>query len=160
MISEDNMWLLQAGPFLYIILFWRISVWLKRHERYISDFYWALKEKYPRSYIKQNKVIRFIRKFLGMNTKERIHWMFCFYHYLQIIMLITPIFLLVICWFIPLEITVMIFGWFGIGPNVFVAVIDTWFMMIQCFRCERIRKRDPKHKRCQFQSEKTWNWRI
>ena len=123
----------------------------RRCEEYICNFYWPLREKYHRSYVKQNKTIKFVRKCFGMETKENIHWITCLLHYLQIIATISPVFMLVTFLFIPLKQTVIVFLIFGFSLPFGLCVILHWiFFSLQVLRCVKIRKTDPKHSKRKF----------
>ena len=151
-MSFDTKDLLLIGIALpFVVVFLSGINGLKRQEKQISDFYWPLREKYPRSYVKQNKVIKFIRKCFGMQTKDNIHWMTCVLHYLQLISVISPIFMLITFLFVPLEEIVVAFLVFGFSfPFGLLVILAALFYSLQTWRCVGIKKKDPKHSKREF----------
>ena len=66
-----------------IIALFLTGVIIKRSEKCVEAFYSPLREKYKKSYFKQNKIIKFIRKLYKMDTRNTIHWGYCIYHYIE-----------------------------------------------------------------------------
>lgn len=148
-MNQDDMYSLLRifSPF---ITFFLLKVINFRAERVVSEFHFALQEKYPRSFVKQRKIVKTVRKFSGMDTKQKIHWMFCLGNYLQFIVIIFPL------------IMFLLHLMFGIDRIAFrilnfcIIVIGSWallisfFVLFLCFRCKRIKKKNPKYSKCEL----------
>ena len=153
MDSEDLYWVL-GGLFLPIAMAFYSGVIIKRHEKTIMAFYWALREKYTHSYVTPNKVVNFVRKCCRMKAENSIHWVVCIFHYLQIVMVTSPIFMLLLPIFIPLEKAIGICYIIGLGPYGVIAFMDGAFLILQVHRCKRIKKTNPKYAKREF-----YDWR-
>lgn len=114
---------------------------LRRSDERLRENYWRLREKYPRSYVKQSREIKFVRKCFQMETKEKIHWVECIVHYLQIVVALQPLFMLVTFIFVPTKEVAFLFLIFGfcIPFGVSVILYETFFA-VQTIRGVRIRK--------------------
>lgn len=135
------------SPFINFFL---LKVLNLRAERVVCEFYSALKEKNPRSYLTQNKLIKTIRKFSGMNTKWKIHWVHCIGNYLQLIAVITPLILLILHLVYCINgIVYIMFDFCGLVIvlwGVFIGI----FTLCLCFRCKKIKKNNPKYSHCEL----------
>ena len=127
-------------------ILWRSIVIIKKHEEAFVGFYYPLREKWPRSYHKQNKVITFVRRKTRMDTNDTIHWVICLCHYTQIYYAFAPVWMLFLFIFLPLSDAVMICGVFG---HVIPIMIFTLWTEVLSFllwiRCEIIKRKDPKY---------------
>ena len=153
-MNSEDLWMILAGIILPFVAIFLSGVSIKRHEKCISSFYWALREKFARSYLKQNKVIKFVRKRLGMDADESVHWIICFFHYLQIVMVISPILILILSLFVQLEKSIVICFIIGLGPYGFICITNEIFTVIQVQRCKKIKKINPKYSKSDF-----YDWR-
>ena len=72
------------GLIIYLLLLFRTGLLIYNEEKFISAFYEALRKRYRYSYVKPNKVIQTVRKLYGLEKSKSIHWVICFFHYLQI----------------------------------------------------------------------------
>lgn len=132
------------GPVIVFFLFGING--LGRFEKYLGSFYWTFRHAYPRSYVKQNKIIKIVRKCLWLQTKNHIHWMICFLHYLQIAMLLSPIVMLITFVFVPTKETVNAFFLFGfIFPTVLCGVLMYGLYVVQYFRSIKLDKEGRKN---------------
>ena len=153
-MASNILWLLLVGiPIPFVLFFFAGIFSLKRKENEIREFYWALREKYFHSYIKQNKIIKFIRKCLGLETKKHIHWITCLLHYIQIVTFISTILVMVVLLFVPREDLIGILWLIGIAVpfGVFFILLGI-FHFLQLLRCEIIKKKDPKYSKREFHS--------
>ena len=141
----DNLWLVLIGVVVPFLCAYGIVHVIKSHEKVYRGFYWALREKHPKSYVKQNSIVKAIRKFFKLRTDEKIYWIYCFYHYMQAIMLIGSISMLILPWFIPFEKVVGISFIVGLVPFSLIAMIDIIFLFIRRLQCEKIKKENPKY---------------
>jgi hypothetical protein len=125
---------------------WRSIGLIKRHEDAFMAFYYPLREKRPRSYVKQNKVITYVRRKIRMDTDDTIHWVICFCHYMQIYCVFAPVWMLFLLIFLPLSDALLISWVFGDGvPLVtFFLWIDGLSFLLD-IRCQIIKKKDPKY---------------
>lgn len=140
--------------FFPFIAFWCTGIFLFRTERLVGNFYWPLREYYPRSYVKQSPLISSLRKKFKMDSTGTIHWFICLMHYFQLVMLTLPpisllLFLILtkewamrICIMIPLMSFMVTVG--GMGYI---------FTLSQCIKCSKIRKRNPKYSKLKFWDE-------
>ena len=145
MPSED----LQIIPICFFLcFFWFLCSgdFIDRHENVVRDFAYALREKYPRSYVQQNKVIKFIRKRFAMRTDRSLHWVICVLHYLQIVMAISPALVLLALLFVPPEKTVVTCLLIQLSPFGLMAIIRLAFTTLQALRCMRIKRKSPGSK--------------
>ena len=149
-MPNDSYWIFFIFIFLPFFMFYGTCVTIRRREDAVSCFYWPLRKKYPRSYVKQHKIVKSIRKRFGLDTKGTIHWMHCLYHYLQLVMLISPILLLVLFLFMPPLKAVLISGIFAFGPIVFIALSSDILMIVLALRCEKIKKTEPEYSKCKI----------
>lgn len=131
------------GMIASLYMFFRAGYLMNRHEKCLRNFRVALREKYPRSYVKQNKVIKFIRKKYGMDTKRTIHWISWFLYHLQFVIAVPSVLALFLLLFFSPE-TVAIIVWaVSAGTFGFLAVVNETLMLVQVARCNRMRKKDP-----------------
>lgn len=136
---------------LSLALFWRMGVSIKRYEGVVIRFYWALREKYPHSYVKQAMPVRFVRKRFQMDSKERIHWVISFCHYLQLVMLAAPIITLFLCLIIPTGCSFASCLKAAVFPCALFSITLRVFLFIQCIRCDKIKKKNPKYAKAELQ---------
>lgn len=122
---------------------------IKRAEDGVSNFYHPLRKKYPHSYVRQNKIIRVIRRLFKMRTDMTIHWVCCVYHYLQIIAMVSFILTFVLS---PILHNYVSF-WTMLSFDFVISIChvgiigmtrDLW-MIIEEAKCKKIRKEDPKY---------------
>lgn len=145
--TAETSLLLFIGPF---ILVWQSQRVRKGHERSVREFYTALRKKYVHSYVRQNRLIKFIRKPFGMKTDGTIHWLTAFSHYLQIMMLFGPVLLLILPLFLPAKITFGICGAITMGPLCLIGLITIPFDILQLCRCKKIKKTNPVYSKCKL----------
>lgn len=146
-MTLDMSILLILGLIMPVALFFLFGInGLSRSEKIIRGFYWVLRDKYPRSYIQQNKIIRRIRKCFGLKTKGSIHWVTCLVHYIQLFVLLSPIFMLITLCFIPKETVIIMFLFIAVFiPFVSCVILHGVFTFLQILRCEKIKKTNPKY---------------
>jgi len=149
-----DLWMIALCLIIPFICFFYSGVIIKRHEKCISAFYLALREKFPHSYVKQNKIVMFIRSRHGMETYGSVHWMICFYHYLQIVIAFSPIFTLILPFLFPLEKAIVMCFVIGLGPFGLISIIDPIFLIVQIQKCKKIKKENPKYSKRDF-----YDWR-
>ena len=150
MSHED---IVKMGPlfiFVFLILFFISRNIIFHHENFVREFYWALSEKYCHSYFTPNKVIKFVRRRFGLRTKRKLHWVVCFYHYLQIAMAISPAFMLIVHIFIPPEYAHLLSFLIGVFPFWLMFIIHIPFALLQWIRCEIIKKTNPLYANREF----------
>ena len=130
------------GPIFYILF---SGIIIKRHENCLREFYFVLREKHPKFYVKQNKVTKSIRKLFKIKTDGTIHLLVAIFHYEQIGMLLSPLYMLIALIFLPIERSAVIAI---VAANLlFVSFFVTIeiFTLIEMIRCERIKKKHPEH---------------
>ena len=148
----DFMYVTSVGAGIAIIMFLLLlfviasAVFIKRHEKCISSFYWVLREKYPKSYVKQNIIVRLVRKCFRLTTEDTLHWMLALCHFFAVLAVASPLCVPVMLFFVPIKtalaIGIMIMcGLFG----VFIFSMEI-FTICQMFRCEKIKKKYPEHR--------------
>ena len=81
--------------------------------------------------------------------------MICLYHYLQIVMLTGPIFMLFLPVFLPIGKAIVISYVIGLGPYGLMGLIDGIFLNLQIQICKKIKKTNPKYSKADF-----YNWRA
>ena len=143
----EDMWnspLVIVQPLVMSIL---AGLVIRRFERIVSPFYWALKKKYPRSYVKQNKTVKVIRKCQGMETRNDIHWLFCVFHHLQLVMIVSPILRPILPLVLPTDAAIVTYYAIGLGPFGVIALVGSGSSFVQAVRCQRIKKKDPRYAR-------------
>ena len=119
---------------------------LRRSEESIREFYWPLRDKFPREYVNQNRIIKIVRKWMRLKTTGTIHWSTCFFHYFQILLAISPSVMLIAFLITGSDQTVVLFLRFGfLWPLLLLALLDQVFIWIQVSRCKKIKKTDPKY---------------
>lgn len=141
-----------------IVALFLTGVIIKRSERCVDAFYLPLREKYKKSYFKQNKIIKFIRKLYKMDTQNTIHWGYCIYHYIQllaatslpIIMILSLFFHTLISYEKIISIGFLISG----GHFGVIAITEYLLMIVETSKCIKIKKENPKYAKKDF-----YNWR-
>lgn len=145
-MNQDQWWLYPLALLLPIALFFLTGNGIKRCENSVSAFYHPLREKYPGGYVRQNRVVTFIRKLLRMDTQGTIHWTVCAIHYIQPVMASSPVLTMFLLRFYPFNIAVAWGLVFFTGvPMAFMMIlleVSTWVLVL---RCGRIKKTDPKY---------------
>lgn len=150
MSHED---IVKMGPFFifaFLIVFLATRRIISLYENFVQEFYWGLSEKYVHSYFQPNKVIKFVRKCLGLETKRKLHWVTCLFHYLQIAMVVSPVFMLPVLICIPLEYSLMLCLFIGFAPFGLMFAINIPFEFIQWIRCEILKKTNPMYANREF----------
>lgn len=138
------------GVFSPLITFFLLKILNFRAERVVCEFYVALQEKNPRSYVRQSKLVKVVRKYSGMFTDGKVHWVHCFGNYLQFVAIVFPIVLFLFC--LLLDISGIVFKIF----NFCIIVIILWSLMISvftvflCFICKKIKKNNLKYSKCEL----------
>lgn len=149
--------------YLMVILFFQlifIGIEVKRFERYLSDFRWALRETYPKSYFKQIALIRFVRKLFKADIKISLHWMTVLYHCYQLLALIVLIITFLASLFMPAEYFDAADFYaiknlkFALLPFGVICIAEYIFLLVQYNKCKKIRKTNPKYSKCKLQYEK------
>jgi len=149
-MNSDDIYILFFALVVPVLIFFGLSRTIRLKEKEISCFYIALKEYYPGSYVEQNKIIKRFRKALKMSTTIKIHWVVRVYHYLQI--------LSIVCYFAS-QLAFLFFDAFtaslvsliiSVAPCVIALFWQTWFYLLQYIRGNRIKKTDPRFKKCDF----------
>ena len=150
MISEDMILPFMILLCAYPLLFYNTGIAIKHHEVTVVRFYWALREKYPRSYIKQTRPVSYIRRRFGMDHKGTIHWMICVFHYLQFLALPAPIIGVVLYFVFPWEHSIAIVFTIGFFPLTAILIIGKAFAFVQYARCNRIKKKDLRYAKAEL----------
>ena len=127
---------------------------LRGFEESTRDFYWPLRDKFPREYVEQNKIIKTVRKWMAMKTKGTIHWMVCVMHYLHICMAIFPIFTLIVFCIIPIEQAIVYL--LMLLPFGMIAILREVYIWQQYARCKKIKKTDPKYAKHDIDQSIRW----
>ena len=146
MMQSDDLWLYAVALFLPFILFFCMRNAIKRSENSVIAFYHALRERYPRGYVKQNRAVVFIRKLLRLDTQGTIHWTVCAIHYIQPVMASSPVLTLFLLPLYPFDIAVawglVFFTGIPMALMLILLEVTTWVLVL---RCGRIKKADPKY---------------
>lgn len=150
-MTADTIWmLLLTLVFPFTVSFCVGRNGYRRNEKDLSTFYKALTEKYPRSYVKQDKVLKTVRKWFKMDTEVRIHWIIYLAHYLQIFSMFSPVLIPIACFFAPIKVVIFFFWVFGFGcPFALSVMLETFWYFLQFFRCLKIKK-DPRYSKTDF----------
>ncbi len=132
-----------------ILWFYIMNVNIKRIERALGQFYLPLRNEHPNEYVKQSKMIKFIRKHTGLSDYDNVHWVYSVLHYLQVALLLgTPI-VLASRFSVTFEATLkayIIFFFIVMIPFTLFADI---FGCVQSTRCSKIKKTNPKYAKCE-----------
>ena len=141
-----------------VVALFLTGVIISRSEKCVSAFYWPLREKYPKSYFKQNKTIRWIRKFYKMDTQSTIHWAYYIYHYIQLIAATSlPIILILslsLHTLIPYDKVIFIGFLITGGHYGTIALTDDLLLLVETSKCKKIKKENPKYAKKDF-----YNWK-
>ena len=141
-----------------VVALFLTGVIISRSEKCVSAFYLPLREKYPKSYFKQNKTIKFIRNFYKMDTQSTIYWGYCIYHYIQLAVAVSlPVIIILSLFFhtlIPYEKIISIgllisWGHFGV-----IALTIDLLLLVEIFKCKKIKKENPEYAKKDF-----YNWK-
>ena len=136
--------------FIYFFLFWGTGRAIGRQENSIREFYLPLREKYKRSYIDANRVVKFVRTFYGLKKDYGTHWVTCLLHYLQIAMASIPILMFLVFIFLPSENSLFLLEISVLIPGGIIMTILIPFALLQFIRCVIIKKTNPKYSQCKF----------
>ena len=150
MNSDDMLFMILVCLFAPILLAFYSGVLIKRHEKSVSAFDYLLREKYPRSYVKPNKVVKFIRKCCGIKTKKNVYWVHCIYNYLQIVMAVSPVIMIILFFFLPFEDVTFISLIIGLVPFAFIVFLDIISLFAQWHKCDKIKKSDSKYANLEY----------
>lgn len=133
-----------------LITFFLLKVLNFRAERVVCEFYVALQEKNSRSYVRQSKLVKAVRKYSGMFTDGKIHWVHCLGNYLQFVAIVLPMVLFLLC--LLLNINGMVFKILNFCMIIIVlwSFIISAFTVFLCFRCKKIKKNNPKYSKCEL----------
>jgi hypothetical protein len=141
-----------------VVALFLTGVIIKRSQKCVSAFYSPLREKYPKSYFKQNKIIKFIRNFYKMDTQSTIHWGYCIYHYIQLTSATSlPIIMILSLFFhtlIPYEKVISIGFLISCGHFGVIALTDDLLLLVETSKCKKIKKENAKYAKKDF-----YNWR-
>lgn len=122
---------------------------VKRIEKALRQFYLPLKDGHPNEYVKQSISIRLIRSHTGLSNYDRIHWVYCVLHYIQIALVLgTPVVLL-LRFFMPLEVSIKAYILFWMTLVIVFSLFADIFACVQATRCSKIRKTNPKYSKCE-----------
>ena len=141
------------ATFASIIMFLISGIIIKRHENCFREFYCVLRDKHPKSHVKQNAITKAVLRFFNVKPNGTIHFLAAIFHYVQIAILMSPAVMLSGLFFSIEKATVVAFivGW--VLFILFWIVIEV-FTAAQMIRCERIKKQHPEyadrelHRRC------------
>ena len=128
-------------------IFWSflLNIGIKRIERAFEEFYSPLINEHPKEYVKQSKVIKFIRKHTGFDDFYEIHWIYCVLHFFPIILVLgTPI-VLSSRIFTTMEASFKLYIVFLVTVSVVCRLIMFVFGAVQEIRCSKIKKTNPKY---------------
>ena len=148
------MLLMWGGIIGSFVMFFLSGVVIRHHEKCIRSFYWPLREKFPRSYVNQSKIVRIVRSLFKIDTQGSIHWLIRLCHYFQLSSLIAPILMLILPLFLPMERFIVLCFMIGWGPFVLISLIDGPFLIVQVAKCKKIKKENPKYSKKDF-----YDWR-
>ena len=135
---------------LYFFMLIQSGIAIKRNENAFREFDFPLREKYKCSYIRPDKVVCFVRKCYGLNKCNRVHRITCVLHYLQIVMVVSPVFLLPAFVFVPLEKVGFVCLLITLAPCALFVYVLVIFSIFQYFRCLKIKKTDSTCAKLQF----------
>ncbi len=127
----------------YIFLLLGSGLAIRRYENAFREFWWPLRQKYEKRYVRPNKAILRVRKFFDLRKDNRIHWFICFLHYLQIASLFTPLLGISVFIFLPFETAEFVSVLLCLGPLALFVVCFLAFEVLQFFRCLIIKRTDP-----------------
>lgn len=145
-MNQGQWWIYPLALLLPIALSFLTGNGIKRCENSVSAFYHPLREKYPGGYVRQNRVVTFIRNLLRMDTQGTIHWTVCVEHYLQIGLAFSPVLSLSLLLFRSLEAAAVWGLVFFTGiPMAVMAILLEVTMWVLAARCKRIQKTDPRY---------------
>ncbi len=133
-----------------IVLFYLVGNTIKRSELLTIEF--PLRMFYPKGYIKQNRVLKFIRSRNKLKTNVDIHWMYYVFHYLQGSLLIVDLVFFLPYFRITIEQTVFIFGILEVAISCCLFIIMHTFCVIQAHRCNKIKKTNPEYSKCELRN--------
>ena len=105
----------------------------------------VLREKHPKFYVKQNKVTKAIRRFFKIKADGTIHFLVAIFHYEQIGMLLSPLYMLIALIFLPTEKAVIIALVTSQALFVLFWITIEIFTLVEMIRCEIIKKKCPEH---------------
>ena len=148
--------LLLSITFSYVVFFILAlkGLNLRSFEEATRDFYWALRDKFPREYVEQNKIIKTVRKWMVLKTNGTIHWIVYVMHYLHIFMTIFPIFTLIVFCIIPTEQTVGLL--LMLSPLGMIVILREVYIWWQYARCKKIKKTDPQYAKHDIDNSIHW----
>ena len=129
----------------------------RRADKYYSSFYKPLREKYPRSYVRQNRVLKAFRKRFKMDTTSRVHWAGCAVHYLQMIMIFSSLLpLIAFLSACSIEVVSVLFwvGW--LCPHILSRIFYWIFMLSQYYKCLKIQETDRRYATIELPPYKFW----
>ena len=153
MYPNDCFIILQYVVCLAASLFFS-GVVIKRLEKAVSEFSYALREKYKRTYVKQNKIIKFIRGIYKMDTSLSIHWMHCVFHYLQLVAVFLSaslfVLFLIIYSRVSFQTAMLICIGISVGHFGIIAIFGRILLCVEIFKCNKIKKENPKYAKCDF----------
>lgn len=129
----------------------------KRAEKHYSSFYKPLRQKYSRSYVRQNKILKAFRKFFKMDTTIRVHWAVCVVHYLQMMMIFSSLLPLIAF------LSAMPKGMVGVlllagcfCPTVLSGIFYWIFVVSQYYKCLKIQETDSRYATIELPPYKFW----
>ena len=129
--------------------FFIMNIGIKRIERALRQFYLPLRDGHPNEYIKQSKVIKFIRRHTKLSDYDDIHWAYSMLHCLQIILLFgTPI-VAVSAFFVTAKTSFSVYIAFFIVVMITFSLLADIFACFQAIRCSKIKKTNPKYAKCE-----------
>ena len=154
MNTGDLLLLSITFPYVICFLLTLNGLSLRGFEKSIRDFYWPLRDKFPREYVEQDKIIKTVRKWMALKTSGTIHWMVCVMHYLHILMTIFPIFTLIVFCIIPIEQAIVYL--LMLLPFGMIAILREVYIWQQYARCKKIKKTDPKYAKHDIDTSIRW----
>ncbi len=133
------------GLIIYLLLLFRTGLLIYNEEKFISAFYEALRKRYRYSYVKPNKVIQTVRKLYGLEKSKSIHWVICFFHYLQIAQVFLPVFILFVPLFFSGDTAILLTFLIPLVPPVLIFIMCYPFILLQYIRCKILQKKNPQY---------------
>ena len=118
----------------------------------IREFYYPLRVKYPNSYVRQNKVTKFVRKCTKLKDSRSIHWTIYAIHHIQLLFVILPFTLLpILLIFLSTQEAISWYAVVGFWiPGGLFLALNMIHLFSQCSKCKKIKKTDPRYSKRDF----------
>ena len=128
--------------------FYILSINIKRVERALRQFYLPLRDEHPKEYVKQSRLIKFVRRHTRLSVYDRIHWVYSILHYLQVILVLGTPLIVTFGFFETFEMSLKMYMIFWLVTVFIFTLFADIFGCVQATRCSKIKKGNPKYKKC------------